>query len=235
MKLQLGSWISTGSSIITELAGLCGLDWILLDLEHGCTTATNVLPQLQSLAGTHTQAIVRVNSLAPEQIALVLDWNAHGIMVPHVSTAEKARAFVQAAYHPPRGSRGVAKTVRATGYGLRSHAENPPPLLIAQIESGQAVENAPSIAAVEGIDVLFVGPADLQQDLAHHGAAYGRSYEQSLQHVCQAAASHNKSAGILLRNADDIERHTNLGFSFIAVESDIGILRSAYKQLMAHR
>jgi 2-dehydro-3-deoxyglucarate aldolase/4-hydroxy-2-oxoheptanedioate aldolase len=237
-NLQLGTWISTGSPLITELAAECGFNWLLLDLEHGCTTQADVLPQLQTLARTQTNGIVRVGGLHSEQVSQLLDWGASGIMLPHVASAEKAQALVHAAYHPPRGHRGLAKTVRATRFGLGSHADNPAPLLIAQIESAEAVENAEAIAAVPGIDVLFVGPADLQHNLQHCSQSNGSEplvYEECLLRVSRAATSHAKSAGILLRNHSEIPRYQSLGFTFIAVESDFGILRSAYQQILAPR
>jgi 2-dehydro-3-deoxyglucarate aldolase/4-hydroxy-2-oxoheptanedioate aldolase len=235
-NIRLGTWISTGSPLVTELAMECGFDWLLLDLEHGCTTQTDVLPQLQSIGRSQTLGIIRVGALHPEQVSQLLDWGANGIMLPHVASADKASAFVQSAYHPPRGHRGLAKTVRATRFGLRAHSENRPPLLIAQIESAEAVENADSIAAVPGIDVLFVGPADLQNDLQHPihaSSAKPKSYDECLVTVSKAASSHGKAAGILLRDHAEIPRYQSLGFTFIAVDSDFGILRSAYQRILS--
>lgn len=234
----LGTWISTGSALITELAAECGLDWVLLDLEHGATTQSDVLPQLQSLSGSKTRGIVRVGSLHPEQVGQLLDWGAHGIMLPHVASAQKAEDFVRAAYHPPRGTRGLAKTVRATRFGLGSHADNPSPILVAQIESAEAVENAESIAAVPGIDVLFIGPADLQHNLLTRekpSTQRSESFTACLNTVCAAAAAHSKAAGILLREPSEICRYRDFGFSHIAVESDFGILRSAYQKILSSK
>jgi 2-dehydro-3-deoxyglucarate aldolase/4-hydroxy-2-oxoheptanedioate aldolase len=235
-SLSLGTWISTGNPLITELAAESGFDWLLLDLEHGATTQADVLPQLQSLARSKTLGIVRVGALHPEQIGQILDWGAHGIMLPHVTSAEKAESLVQASYHPPRGHRGLAKTVRATRFGLGSHSDCLSPLLIAQIESPEAVENAESIASVPGIDVLFVGPADLQHNLQisrHPATPKTASYNSCLTHVCSAAASNGKAAGILLREHAEIPYYRELGFSFIAVESDFGILRSTYQRILS--
>jgi 2-dehydro-3-deoxyglucarate aldolase/4-hydroxy-2-oxoheptanedioate aldolase len=236
--VSLGTWISTGSALITELAAEIGFDWVLLDLEHGATTQSDVLSQLQSLARSRTQGIVRVGNLHPEQIGQLLDWGAHGIMLPHVASAEKAEDLVRAAYHPPKGNRGLAKTVRATRFGIGSHTDNPPPLLVAQIESAEAVENAESIAAVPGIDVLFVGPADLQHHLQNReksATAKSESYADCLKTVCAASAAHGKAAGILLKDHIEISRYRALGFTFIAVESDFGILRSAYQQILSSK
>jgi 2-keto-3-deoxy-L-rhamnonate aldolase RhmA len=235
-NIRLGTWISTGSPLITELAMECGFSWLLLDLEHGCTTQTDVLPQLQSIARSQTLGIIRVGALHSEQVSQLLDWGANGIMLPHVASAEKAKSLVQSAYHPPRGHRGLAKTVRATRFGLGTHSDTPPPILIAQIESAEAVENADAIAAVSGIDVLFVGPADLQNDLRHSvpsSSTKQKSYDECLVNVSKAASTHGKAAGILLRDHTEIPRYRSLGFTFIAVDSDFGILRSAYQRILS--
>ena len=96
MKLALGTWLSIGSPVIAELAAQCGFDWVLLDLEHGCGTEATILPQIQAIRGTATSAIVRVGAPHPELIARVLDWGAHGIMVPHVNSAAEAEGIVRA-------------------------------------------------------------------------------------------------------------------------------------------
>ena len=92
--LRLGTWLSIGSPAIAELAGLCGFDWVLLDLEHGCETEAALPNQIRALRGSHTQAIVRVGAPHPDLISRVLDWGANGIMVPHVNSAAQAEATI---------------------------------------------------------------------------------------------------------------------------------------------
>src|SRR5436190_3613818 len=176
---RLGTWISSGSSVITEIAGESGFDWLLFDLEHGCTTEADLLPQFQALRGSPTSAIVRVGAPHPDLIARVLDWGADGIMVPHVSTAAEAEACVRAMRYPPRGLRGLARGVRTYGFGLRPLKDEalPAPILFAQLETIEAVENAEAIAQVDGVDVLFVGPADLQFDLKARSEKATREYQ----------------------------------------------------------
>jgi len=232
-RLTLGTWLSIGSPVIAELAAVCGLDWVLLDLEHGCGSEADVPEQLRAVRGGPTRAIVRVPADRPDLVARVLDHGAHGVMVPHVDRVVQAEQFVRAASYPPRGQRGVSRTVRAHDYGLRPLDGGPAPLLIAQIETLDAVHEAAGIARVDGIDVLFVGPADLQHDLALRSPAAGAGFEDCLDRVVAAARAAGKAAGILVRESGDLPRRVEQGFTFVAVQSDIAILRDAFRSLAA--
>lgn len=231
MKPQLGTFLSTGSPAVAELAALSGFDWVLLDLEHGCATESAVPDQLRAMRGSGTKAIVRVGAPHSDLIARVLDWGAHGIMVPHVDSAATADSIVRAAYYAPRGHRGYSRTVRAHHFGLRAPAETPPPILMAQIESVEGVHHAGEIAAVDGIDVLFVGPADLEFDLKCRATSDPGDFSQCLSSVVAAARSTGKEAGILARDPANVPDLLKLGFTCIAVDSDIAILRKAWQRV----
>lgn len=226
--LRLGTWLQTGSPVVAELADASGFDWLLIDLEHGCGTDAAVLPQLQAIR--HAAAIVRVGAPHPDLIARALDWGAAGIMVPMISTVEKAEACVRAMHYPPRGDRGLARMVRAYAYGLE--AETPPPIFFAQIETIEAVENARAIAAVDGVDVLFVGPMDLQLHLQTYPERTARDYLGCLREVAAAAESAGKASGLLLRQTDDYATYQALGFTRLAIETDITVLRDGYRQIL---
>jgi 2-dehydro-3-deoxyglucarate aldolase/4-hydroxy-2-oxoheptanedioate aldolase len=230
-RLTLGTWLSVGSPVIAELAAVCGLDWVLLDLEHGCGSDADVPDQLRALRGGPTRGIVRVPGDRLDLVARVLDQGADGVMVPHVDRVEQAERLVRAASYPPRGQRGVSRTVRAHDYGLQPLDGRPAPILIAQIETLDAVDEAAAIAGVDGIDVLFVGPADLQHDLAVRQPAAGAGFEDCLDRVVAAARAAGKAAGILVREPGDLPRRAEQGFSFVAVESDVAILRNAFRGL----
>jgi 2-keto-3-deoxy-L-rhamnonate aldolase RhmA len=230
-RLTLGTWLSVGSPVIAELAAVCGIDWVLLDLEHGCGSDADVPDQLRALRGGPTRGIVRVPGDRPDLVARMLDQGADGVMVPHVDRAEQAEQLVRAASYPPRGQRGVSRTVRAHDYGLRPLDGRPAPMLIAQIETLAAVDQAAAIAGVDGIDMLFVGPADLQHDLAVRQPTAGAGFEDCLDRVVAAARAAGKAAGILVREPGDLPRRAEQGFSFVAVESDVAILRNAFRGL----
>lgn len=232
-SLSLGTWLSIGSPAIAELAALSGFDWVLLDLEHGCVSEATLPDQLRALRGTKTKGIVRVGAPYPDLIARVLDWGADGIMVPRVESAGTAADIVTAAYHAPRGQRGFSRTVRATDYGRGKHPSNP--VIMAQIETVAGVAAAAAIAEVEGITTLFVGPADLRHDLEHSSSLELSDYDTCLEQILGAAREAGKEAGILVRDAAEISRHADLGFTRLAVDSDISILRNAYQTLLSQK
>ena len=226
--LQLGTWLQTGSPIVAELADLSGFDWLLIDLEHGCGTEATVLSQIQVIR--RASAIVRVGAPHPELIARSLDWGAAGIMVPMVSTAEKAAACVRAMRYPPHGDRGLAGMVRAFDYGL--HREMPKPVFYAQIETIEGVQNARAIAAVDGVDVLFIGPMDLKLHLQSHPDRTPLDYAACLREVAAAAREAGKACGLLCRQTDDFTELQALGFTHLAIETDITLLRESYRKVI---
>ena len=226
----LGTWLSIGSPVITELAGQCGFDWLLIDLEHGCGGESTLFQNLQALRGTSSAVIVRVGAPHPDLIQRVLDWGADGIMVPHVDNAEIARAVVKAVRFPPHGTRGYSRSVRACGYGLNVPKSEVQPLFFAQIETTEAVGNVNEIAAVDGVDVLFVGPSDLTFDLKASGSR--QTYEACLATVAEAARVNGRKAGILNRSENDFESLVAQGFAVQALDSDIAILRTRYLDIV---
>ena len=164
-----GGWLNLGSPITTELAGNLGFDWLLLDHEHGPGGEDTMLAQLQAASATPAVPIVRIAANEPARYKRALDMGAQGVMTPYVNTAAEAQAMVAAMRYPPRGFRGVAKFQRGASFGgdfedyfLHAHERI---VALAQIETPEAVANADAIAAVDGIDVLFVGPADLTYNL----------------------------------------------------------------------
>jgi 2-dehydro-3-deoxyglucarate aldolase/4-hydroxy-2-oxoheptanedioate aldolase len=231
--LHLGTWLSLGSPVVAELASQCGFDWLLFDLEHGCGSEATLLSNLQATRGAPLARIVRVGAPRPEVILRVLDWGADGIMVPHVSSVDEAEECVRAAHYAPRGRRGFSRSVRAYGYGLRPPSATEPlprPSILAQIETIEGVEQAQAIASVDGIDVLFVGPADLNFDLKTRPCTH--TYDACLTTVADAARKAGKQSGILLRNPDDLPSLQPRGFTWLAVDSDLAILREGFRRIV---
>jgi 2-dehydro-3-deoxyglucarate aldolase/4-hydroxy-2-oxoheptanedioate aldolase len=228
---HLGTWLSIGSPVIAELAGLCGFDWLLIDLEHGCGGEAALFQSLQALRGSRSAVIVRVGAPHPDLIQRALDWGADGIMVPHVDTAENARAAVRATRFPPHGTRGYSRSVRTCDFGLTPQDTAVQPLVFAQIESAQAVTHVREIAVVDGLDVLFIGPADLSFDLEATQSAL--TYEACLTSVCEAARVAGIQTGILCRSDADVLPLRARGITVQAVDSDTAILRNRYRDLVA--
>lgn len=234
-KSCTGTWLSIGSSVIAELAGQMGFDWLLLDFEHGCA-AEAVLPSLlQALNGTNSAVIVRVGAPHPDMISRALDWGADGIMVPHVSNAEEARLCVRAIHYPPRGQRGFSRSVRTYRYGLQAPNPGQPlpsPLFLAQIETADAVACSREIAQVDGVDGLFIGPADLGLDLQVRGRGDKVDFESCMATVLESSRASGVAAGILARDEADIPRFQEAGFTHLAIDSDLAILRRGFQHLL---
>jgi 2-keto-3-deoxy-L-rhamnonate aldolase RhmA len=224
-----GTWLSSGSETVAELAAQCGLDWLLLDMEHGCLTEAGLLANLRAISGHKVAAIVRVPTHEAGLIGRALDLGADGIMAPHVESAEQARALVQAMSYPPEGKRGYSRSVRAYSYGLTDPGMRGRPLLFVQIESAEGIRNVEEIAGVAGVDVLFVGPADLKLSLSIEPSAPG--FDGALDAVIQAAKTHGIHAGILIRNRDETAPLVSRGFLKIAVDSDLSILRTGFSSV----
>ncbi len=228
-----GTWNNLGSSVASEITGLAGFDWVLIDMEHGSGDYGNLVHQIQAVSATPAAPIVRVAWNDPVAFKRILDLGASGIMVPYVQTAEEARVAVRAMRYPPNGIRGVASLNRATGFGVsfneyvrRADTEL---LTIVQIETPLAVENANEIAGVDGVDVLFVGPLDLSTGLGVQGRYDDPSYLAAVERVAAAAEGAGKASGILLLDPGSLGPMLELGLRFIALGSDGGLVAAGMR------
>lgn len=221
-----GGWLSLGSSIAAEIAAGAGFDWLLFDLEHGTSEFSDLLHQLQAIHAYPVAGIVRIPSIEASVFKRVLDLGAHGLMIPNVSSVEDAQRCVSFARIPPLGTRGAAQTTRASGYGVHYdqylREANDSIILTAQIESRAGVAAADAIAAVDGIDALFVGPTDLGVDLGAASDELTAEFRDAVVSVATAARRHGKSAGVLVRNPEQARQYFELGYTFIALGSDRG-------------
>ncbi len=225
-----GTFINLGSPVTAEIAAHAGFDWILIDHEHGPGGEDTMFDQLRAVGGGAAVPIVRVAANDAWRFKRVLDAGAHGVMVPLVNTPDEARAAAAAMRYPPRGIRGIAKFQRGAGYGAEfddyfKHAHERL-LLIAQIETPGAVENIEAIAAIDGIDVLFVGPTDLTYNLGIPDQFDHPDYVAAQRRVVAAATAAGKAAGILVLNPALVPSCRELGFTFTALGSDGGTVRA---------
>jgi len=230
-----GCWLNTGSSLTAEIVGLSGFDWVLIDLEHGAGSEKDVLYQLQALEHTPTAAIVRVESSESQRIHRVLDMGAEGIMCPKIANPAGALKVVQGLHYPPDGARGVAKMVRATGFGqnfaqyYQDAKDNV--LGVAQIETVEVLNHLDEVAAIEGIDVLFIGPADLSMELGIFGQFDHPRFKEALKETVNAARKAGKATGILFFNTDDYQTYHDLGIRMIACGSDATFVAEGARNL----
>ena len=231
-----GCFLGLGSALTAEIMGMAGYDWTLIDLEHGAGGEREALSQLQALEHTSAATIVRVESNARQRAHRVLDLGAHGIMFPRIDDAVEARDAVAAMRYPPDGVRGVALANRACEFGsaFRPYMQmsGDSLLCVVQIESESSLENVEEIAAVEGVDVLFIGPSDLSQSLGIFGEFTHPRFTGAIRRIADAAHQNRKSLGILLPKPDDFEFYHQLGFRFIASGADGVLLNNAARNLV---
>ncbi len=233
----LGCFLNLGSPLTAEMTGKAGFDFVVIDLEHGSGTEADVLHQLQALEHTSTRSVVRVEGHARQRSHRVLDLGAHGIMFPRVNSGAEAEACIAAMRYPPQGIRGVASMNRAAGFGVtfrdyvESHGETL--LGVVQVETVEAVEKVDEIAAVDGADVLFIGPLDLSTSLGILGQFDHPDFEAALRRTAEAARKHGKSSGVLMPKPEHFERFHDLGYRFLACGSDGAMVNTAARNLAA--
>jgi 2-dehydro-3-deoxyglucarate aldolase/4-hydroxy-2-oxoheptanedioate aldolase len=221
----IGSFSDLSSPLAVELLGRAGMDWVVLDLEHGTATEADLLSLLYAAATTSMAAIVRPQSAERLRVGRALDLGAAGIMLPQLQSIDEVRDAVSYLRYPPVGSRGVALRTRGAGMGELAHGDvarvvNQRIVGIVQIESRGAVAAADDIAALEEVDVLFVGPADLSHSLGVPGRFDDAGYLEALRTVVAAAQAHAKAAGILLYDPAAFAPHLELGFRFIGLGAE---------------
>lgn len=223
----VGCFLNLGSALAAEACATAKLDWVLIDLEHGGGHEAVLAGQLQAAQGAGAHAVVRVESLERARAERPLDLGAEGIMFPRVHSVEDARAAIKHLRYPPTGDRGVATYNRACGFGSRPGAiatADERITGIVQIESPAAVEAAPEIAAIDGVDVLFIGPGDLSHAMGRFGAIDDPEVRAAFAYVVDAATVAGKAAGLLIADAARAERALADGFRFIGVGSDSTLL-----------
>jgi len=219
-----GCWLNLGSAVTAEIVGLSGFDWVLIDLEHGAGSESTTLSQIQALEHTSAGVIVRAESTEPQRIHRVLDMGAEGVMCPKVRNAEEALKVVKGLHYPPFGNRGVAKMVRATQFAQNFNEyyqkSRDQILGVVQIETIEVLRHLDEVAAIDGVDVLFIGPADLSMELGIFGQFDHPTFVEALNKIVAAAKKANKAVGILFFNPDDYQRYHDLGIRFLACGAD---------------
>jgi len=235
-QLCAGTFFNLGCPHAVEIAADFGFDWLLLDLEHGSGTLADLRGMLQACRKSTAAPIVRVPSVNPDTVKFVMDSGAAGIMFPYVSSVEQARQAVACMKYPPAGTRGVAGVIRATDFGQNWSQyfgeANEKGLVVVQIETPEAVGAADQIAAIEGVDVLFVGPLDLSVNLGHPAAYEHPTVVEAFQQVVDACERNGKTAGILTKSGF-VPQHRKMGFRFVAYGSDAGAISASMKGFLA--
>ncbi|RUZ74216.1 2-dehydro-3-deoxyglucarate aldolase [Mesorhizobium sp. M7A.F.Ca.US.006.01.1.1] len=233
---QIGIWCSLASALSTEIVAGSGAGWVLIDGEHGPNDVRSIMVQLQVAAAFPCEAVVRLPSDDANLIKQALDVGARSLMVPNVRTADQARNIVTATRYAPGGFRGFSVGHRANAFGRIAgyHAKaGEQQLLAVQIEDETGVANAAAIAAIDGVDVLFVGPGDLSANMGAMGNPGATHVQEAIASVRKAAAEAGKASGILAPANADANRYLSDGFTMVAVGSDLGLLARGTDVLVA--
>jgi 4-hydroxy-2-oxoheptanedioate aldolase len=233
---QIGLWSSLSSNYTVEVIAGAGFDWILLDTEHSPADLENLLTQLQAAAPYPAHAVVRVPWNDMVTMKRVLDIGAQSLLVPYVSTDEEAKKAVSYTRYPPAGVRGVAGTTRATRFGRvkdyakRAHQEI---CVLVQVETQAALDNIEAICGIEGIDGVFIGPADLHASMGYPGEIANPKVKPLIDDAIRRIRKCGRAPGILTPSEGDARHWLECGALFVAVGADVGILARGAEALAA--
>jgi 4-hydroxy-2-oxoheptanedioate aldolase len=235
-KPQIGLWNSLANNIVGEIIAGCGFDWILIDTEHSPTEVPDIFSQLQAMAVGTATPVVRPAWNDPVLIKRILDVGATSILVPFVQNAEEAKKAVAATRYPPAGIRGVATSTRASRFmRIKDYLRkaNDEICVLVQVETRTALDNLESIAAVEGVDGVFIGPSDLAAALGHLGNPGHPDVQAAISDAVKRLKARKKAAGILTSAEADAKRYLAEGYTFVAVGTDVGLLARNAEALAA--
>ena len=236
-EVQSGLWLALANATVAEIAGRSGFDWCLIDGEHGPNTLTSIAAQLQALAGTPAHAAVRVPMGEDWMLKQVLDLGVQTVVVPMVNTAKQAAQVAAAVRYPGQGSRGMgAVLARASGYGEivdYVSSANEQIFLFVQIESAEAVANIDAIAATNGVDGIFVGPADLSADMGFVGQLDAPEVLAAIDHVYARTKAAGLAIGTITFDETDFQNQVDRGVTFLGLGGDSFLLQCSLRTLAA--
>jgi 2-dehydro-3-deoxyglucarate aldolase len=233
-KRLIGCWCSLANPITTEVLGVAGFDWILLDGEHSPNDPITFIPQLMALKDSASAPVVRPSWNNPVELKRLLDGGFYNFLIPFVESADEARRAVAATRYPTQGFRGVSVSQRSNRFGTVAgyfEGVNDQICVMVQIESAKGVAAAAEIAAVDGVDGLFIGPSDLAAGLGHLGNASHPEVQAAMAQVFSAAKAAGKPIGTLAPAEADARRYMDMGATFVAVGSDLGVFRAGTQAL----
>lgn len=236
-QLQIGMWLGLANSYTAELMACAGYDFLLIDGEHAPNDVRSVLPQLQAIAPYPSAPVVRPNFNDPVLLKMYLDIGAQSFLIPMIQNKEEAIKAVRATRYPPEGIRGVgAALARASRWnnveGYLHHA-NEEICVLVQVETMEAVRNLDEILSVEGVDGVFIGPADLSADMGYMGNPNNEEVVKTIEQCIAKIKAAGKAPGILMANEQMARHYMELGALFVAVGVDTTMLSNAAKSLLA--
>jgi 4-hydroxy-2-oxoheptanedioate aldolase len=236
-RLQIGFWQALASPYTVEICAGAGFDWLLLDGEHAPNDVPMLMAQLQAMKGSSSHAIIRPPIGETYIVKQMLDIGAQTLLIPMVDSKELAQAMVKAVRYPPHGLRGVgAALARASNFNRIPdylQTANDEICLLLQIESKAGLAALDDIASLDGVDGIFIGPADLAADMGYLGNPGAPEVQAAVEKALVQIQSHGKAAGILIGDLALAKRYVDLGASFVAIGNDVTLLASATSKLLA--
>ena len=233
-RAQIGLWLGLANPVTADLCANAGFDWLLIDGEHAPNDIPTILAQAQAI-GARAHVIVRPPLGEVHRLKQILDLGVQTILVPMIETAEQAETMARAMLYPPQGMRGVgAALARASNYGTTPGylaSANAQTCLLLQIESRAGLAQLEAIAATPGVDGIFIGPADLAADMGYLGNPAAPEVQAAVEDALARIIAAGKAAGILTSDRGLAQRYLDLGATFVAVGSDVGLLSGAAAQL----
>jgi 2-keto-3-deoxy-L-rhamnonate aldolase RhmA len=226
----LGTWVMSASPLVAEAVGHAGFEWGVVDMEHSPLDLTTVVHLLQAIAGTRMVPVLRVPWNDTVLIKRVLDAGAQTLLVPFVQNADEAARAVAATRYPPQGVRGMAGMSRGSRFGTWPdyfNTANASMSVIVQLESMQAVEQLEAIAAVDGVDAIFMGPADLSGAMGHIGKLTHPDVMKVMADAARRCRAAGKPIGTVGGTPEVVAQYRAMGYDFVAIASDLGLLMRA--------
>lgn len=226
-RTQIGLWSTLCSNMGADAIADAGFDWIVLDTEHSPNEPPDLVRQMQALRGGTATPVVRPAWNDAVLFKRILDCGAQTLLVPFVQNAEEARKAVAATRYPPHGIRGVATTARASRFGrVKDYLKtaNEQICVLVQVETLDAIARLPEIAAVDGVDGVFIGPSDLAASMGHLGNFAHPDVQAAISAAIKPIRAAGKAGGYLTGNEEEAKKRLAEGFQFVAVGNDLGIL-----------
>ncbi|TAX26642.1 4-hydroxy-2-oxoheptanedioate aldolase [Rhizobium leguminosarum] len=239
-RSQMGLWLALANPYTAEILGDAGYDWLLIDGEHAPNDIPLMMAQLQALKGSPSHPIIRAPIGEAWLLKQILDIGAQTVLVPMVESGDQAKAMVRAVRYPPHGMRGVgAALARASAFNRIPdylQTANEEICLLLQIESRAGLAALDDIATTDGVDGVFIGPADLAADMGHLGRPGDVEVQQAVEAALIRIQAHGKAAGILTADQALARRYVELGATFVAIGNDVSLLANgASRQLSDFR
>lgn len=236
-KVQVGLWQALANAYTVEISAGAGYDWLLLDAEHAPNDIPLLVSQLQAMKGTASHAVIRPPIGETWIIKQLLDIGAQTLLVPMVESGRQAEALVKAVRYPPHGVRGVGAALARASHFNRIpdylQTANEEVCLLLQVESRAGLAALDEIASTEGVDGVFIGPADLAADMGYLGKPGAPEVQAEVENALRRIQSHGKAAGILIGDLSLAKRYVEIGATFVAIGNDVTLLANATSKLLA--